>query len=605
MQLIYEYGFSVDADTKRVYLDDGKVIGFNQSIPQGSDGITKGSDKGDIVGKTAKVGYNDQLNLVYNDVKGKPYTGKVTVYADLPHDEAGKLLVDTVGEIKEYRHGLAFTVNGAVAMDPTDSLDAPVLNAVYSGKTSLVFDFDSTAGEEAKYYTGYAVGGGKTFSAEVYDPNEDLAVQGLTEGTKYTCYVIAISNDGQVSPKSNSIDAVCKTVIKAPVFKSCVAGDGFATVTYDPVVPPEPFTVDHYAYSAVNLDDKDSPEVEGHIEDGKILLPNDITWYVSICVVCNPARIPSDFSDALTVRPEKPTVPYKPIINTCYAQNNGQIVVQWSKGSNAKNSTSASTVDSWKVKFHSTDGKGTDFAVDVPTSTPTSITSEKVNIGSWDVSVIGYNEIGASPESSAVNVRYSPTAQDPLVGGTPYDDGVYKYCVFNSNATTGYEATRTKEGEDTEFEVLLVGAGGAGKSQTVLGAKGGDGGGGQLVIGKLPANYAGSVFVTVPNGGTPAGYVPENTTVKEASTVLIAIAGKNATDKNDATGYPFTEVPKSWQELSSFRWFMPESFSVGGVVKAGEQDYPNGMFFGQAGAGTKDSKSGKGKESFVAIRWKK
>ena len=605
MQLIYAYGFSVDAETKRVYLNDGKVAGFNQSIPEGNDGISKGSDKGDVVGKTSKVGYNTDLNLVYNDLKGKPYTGKVIMFGDLPHDEANKLLVDTIGEIKEYRHGLAFTVNNAIAMDATESIKAPVLNAVYPAKNTVVLDFDATEGEEANFYKGYAVGDGKTFTAEVYDPDEDLAIAGLTEGTTYECYVTATSGAGTVSPPSNKISATCKTVIPAPVFKSCVAGDGFATVTYDPVQLSEPWTLDHYAYSAINLADKDAPEIEGHIEDGKIVLPNDITWYVRICAVCNPGRVPSDFSDALTVTPEKPTVPYKPRITTCYAQSNGQILVEWIKGSNGKNSTSANTVNNWKVRFKSTDGKGKDFTVEVPTPTPTKILSDKVTVGSWDVFVSAHNDVGWSVESDGANTSYNPAVEDPMIGGTSFSDDTYKYCIFDSNATTGYEAVRTKAGEQTTFEVLLVGAGGGGKGQTVTLGKGGDGGGGELVLGELPPAYAGSVFVTVPSGGKSQGESPADTTVKESQTVLIARAGKSATDKNNAAGYPKTPIPASWNKLRQFTWLEPLSQTVGGVAQSGEQNFPNGTVCGQGGAGTKDNRAGNGCYSYVAIRWKK
>lgn len=604
MQLIYEYGFSVDADTKRIYLNEGRVAGFMQAIPTGGEGITKGEGVGPIIAKNTKVGLDANNNLVYNDIKGKPYTGTVKYFGLLPHDENDRLLVDSVGEIKDYLHGLAVTVNGALAMDAVDVLKAPVLNNVYPAKNDIVLDFDATEGEEALVYIGYAVGGGKTFTAEVYDPDEDLAITGLTEGTTYECYVTAKDKIRESAP-SNKISATCKTVIAAPVFKSCVAGDGFATVTFDPVQLSDPWSIDHYAYSALNMDDKDSPEIEGHIEDGKIILPNDVTWYVRICAVCNPGRVPGDFSDALTVKPEKPSVPYKPRITTCYAQSNGQILVEWIKGSNGKNSTSANTVDNWKVRFKSTDGKGKDFTVEVPTPTPTKILSDKVSIGSWDVFVSAHNDVGWSVESDGANASYNPAVNDPLIGGTSFSDDTYKYCIFDSNATTGYEATRTKEGELTTFEVLLVGAGGGGKGQTVTFGKGGDGGGGELVIGTLPPAYAGSIFVTVPSGGKIQGDSPADTTVKEGQLTLVARAGKTATDKNNAVGYPKTKVPDTWNKLRQFTWLEPLSQYVGGVAESGEQNFPNGTCCGQGGAGTKDSRPGNGCYSCVAIRWKK
>lgn len=603
MELLNYYGFSVDKATGRVYLVKDKTTNFEQGIPHNSDNITTGTDAGVVVQKTTKVGVDAQNNLVYNDIKGKPYTGAVTMYGNLPHDEQGRLLVDTVGAITTTYKMLGFTANGAVAMEGKSLPNAPKLNNAYPAKDSIVLDYDET-GEEPKFYTGYAIGGGKTFKSEVYDPNEDMVILGLTTGTAYECYVTATSAEGVTSDPSNKITVTCKSVIPAPVFTSLKAGDNFATVTYKDITPPEPWTVDHYAYSAIDMDHPDDPATEGHIEDGKIELKNDITWYVRICAVCNPGLVPGDFSDAMTVTPEHPSAPYQPNINTCYVQSNGQINVSWSKGANGNRGQSANVVDKWKLVVHSADGKGKDFEQEYAANVTQTLT-DKVSIGLWEVTVLAHNDLGWSTPSKPAGIDYKPTVNDPMIGGQSYDDGTYKYCMFYSNATTGYEAIRTEEGKNTTFEVLLVGAGGAGKGQTVTFGKGGNGGGGQLVIAELPPTYPGSIFVTVPNGGKAQGNSPDNTTVKEGSTVLTANAGKSATDKNDAQGYPKTEVPKSWQKLQQFWWNEPGSHFVGGVATEGEQNYPNNTFCGQGGAGTKDNRAGKGGESYVAIRWKK
>ena len=154
---------------------------------------------------------------------------------------------------------------------------------------------------------------------------------------------------------------------------------------------------------------------------------------------------------------------------------------------------------------------------------------------------------------------------------------------------------------------MLVGAGGGGKGQTVLGAKGGDGGGGQLVITDLPPlGVAGSIFVTVPSGAKAgSGETPLNTKVKEGSFLIEAIAGKSATDKNDGVGYPKTEVPESWRKLNMFSFLQPGSYSVGGTAQSGEQNFPNATYCGEGGAGMKGSVPGRGMESFVALRWLK
>ena len=610
MNLINCYGFSVDSQTMRVYLTEGKVASLSEGVPQGADGVTKGADHGDIVQKLKKVVVNADANLIYVDIAGKPYGGKIVMWEELPHDELGRLIVDSVGKIVRTYKGLGFTEFGGVAMIAADVPNTPTLTDVFPANTSVVIAYDYEGEPEPKFFTGYAFDGTKTYKAEVYDPDEDMAISGLTNGTTYDCWVTATSITGKEGPKSNVKKVKCATVIPAPIFKSCVAGDGFATVTHSDVTPPEPFTILHYAYSAINMDRPEDPAIEGHVVDGKIELPNDITWYVRLCAVCNPGRVPGDFSDALTVTPEKPRVPYKPNITQAYAQNNGQAVVAWTRGVNGNGGRSASglTVDSWKVSFKSEDGKGKDFVVDVHDSSTTKITSEKLSIGLWSVTVSAHNDLGWSEPSVPAGFAYNPTVEDPFVGGKSFDDGTYKYVICESGATTGYEIIRTKTGETVEAEVLLVGAGGAGKGQALMGAKGGDGGGGQLVITKLPLAYAGSIFVTVPNGGRGKfGDQPADTTVKETSagTLLTAKAGKSATDKNNAEGFPKQQVTGGWQNLNMFSFLRPGSEYVGGVAVAGEQNYPNATFCGQGGAGTKDSGPGNGQQSYVAIRWKK
>ena len=230
----------------------------------------------------------------------------------------------------------------------------------------------------------------------------------------------------------------------------------------------------------------------------------------------------------------------------------------------------------------------------------------------YNIRVVAKNQTEVSAPSNEMEVVAHPSTTPPpppakmaLICDRYYEDADYYYGLFYSGETVGYEVLRTEDGANVEFEVLLVGAGGAGKGQTVTLNKGGDGGGGQLVIDKLPPAPAGSIFVSVPKGGVQSGNSPENTTVKERSTVLTAIAGKNATDKNNAAGYPKQAIPESWANLSMFTWLLPESRNVGGVAVTGEQNFPDATFCGEGGAGTNNNRGGKGQESYVAIRWKK
>lgn len=489
---------------------------------------------------------------------------------------------------------------------------APTLDAVFPAATSVVLAYTYTdnrpgGGIEPMFYTGYASDGVNTFKREVYDPDQDLLVPGLTVGKTYDCWVTATSIQGKEGPKSNVMQATTATQIPAPVVKSITAGDGVATAIFDSVTPDPKFTVAHYSFIAENKNNPDSPEVEGYCVSGTpFALPNDITWSVRICAVCNPGLVPGDLSAATEVSPEKPIAPFKPTITSASCDDAGIISVAWVKGTSVNGSRqSGSTVDQWKISFKCINDKGTDFQLTADGGV-TNVKTDKVNLGSiWEITVTGHNSVGWGNSSNPVSVSYNPSVKDPLVGGTAWDDGVYKYCLFYSNATTGYEALRTDAGTTTEFEVLMVGAGGAGKGQTVTFGKGGDGGGGQLVMATLPPAAAGSIFVTVPSGGTTSTGNPANTTVKEGSLVLTAIAGKSATDKNNAEGYPKQKVPAGWDKLNMFTWLLPGSAEVGGTAVSGEQNFPNATFCGEGGAGTKDNRGGNAQPSYVAIRWKK
>lgn len=490
---------------------------------------------------------------------------------------------------------------------------APSLDGAFPASTSVVLaytytDTRGTLGLEPVFYTGYASDGTNTFKREVYDPDQDLVVYGLANGVKYDCWVTATSAEGKEGPKSNVISATTGTQIPAPVVQGIVAGDGVATATFSAVTPDQKWTVAHYSFLAVNMDNPDAPELEGYCMSGiPFALPNNTNWNVSICAVCNPGLVPGDFSAPIKVSPEAPSVPYRPVITNCYFQPNGQMVIEWVKGVNGANrNSSAMDVTSWQLNVLTGDGKGTSQILDIKDPATTKYLTDKLTIGWWEVIVYAVNDQGRSDGSKPISVQYNPTKDDPILGGTRFDDGTYKYAMFNSGATTGYEAVRTDAGKNIDFEVILCGAGGSGKGVTLVGGKGGDGGGGQMVIGLLPATgNTTSIKISVPKGGVSAGAVVDNTTVTETTTTLTAVAGKSASDKNNADGYQKQAVPNGWNTLPEFTWLHPITDYVGGVASQGEQNYPNATNCGEGGAGTKVNAPGRGGDSFVAIRWKK
>lgn len=199
-----------------------------------------------------------------------------------------------------------------------------------------------------------------------------------------------------------------------------------------------------------------------------------------------------------------------------------------------------------------------------------------------------------------------PADEEAVTGAYRYETiGDYRYASYNLDEGGVVNATRTKTGEKLELEVLMVGAGGCGKGQTTTMAKGGDGGGGELAFGKLPATASVGIAITLPKGGDRSSDSPANTTVVENGVTLKATSGKSATDKNDAAGFGKQSVPDGWKDLWMFTWLLPGSREVGGSAWTNEQNYPNATYCGEGGAGTKDNRPGTGNNGFVAIRWKK
>jgi len=460
--------------------------------------------------------------------------------------------------------------------------------------------------------------GPDTKTMDVDAPNTDGSITGLQNGKEYTVTVTAIDGTGVESAPSNSMKVTpVAPQIAAPVLANAVGGDGKITFTFGKADLPADRTLKHYSWEAVSIENA-SDSYSGYIPldqftDCVAVVPNDKTWNFRLYTVTTLDEV-SDPSNSIEVHTEQPLPPFKPRLSGCKLTDyyNGQVELAFSPGV-GNGRTGPADITAWKVR-QQTDVAGVQW-FDIADGAARSFTTPKVPLGTAIFQVQAINAVGASELSNAMSVKYTPTDTRPFTSDKPfniYESQNYYFATFDpgndpkNGWSTTWTCTRTDSGKDMVFDVLLVGAGGGGKGQTMTLAKGGNGGGGELVYGQMPATGELSTFKVICGIGASTAIDPTDSSVTEKSVTLTGRAGKSASDKNDANGYPLTKVSDPWLECwTMFGWNVPDSNYVGGVAVDGKQYYPNGLVWGQAGAGTKGTAAGRGEEGIVIIRWPK
>lgn len=442
---------------------------------------------------------------------------------------------------------------------------------------------------------------------EVPTPNTDVIVDRLENGTEYA-FLIRAANGTGFGPAATAKATPKPPVIAAPELLTIAPGDGLAKATYRPPASlPDGYTLRHIAFQATNTD-------TGQITDGKTTgtpeaavipeLDNDTNYRVQLVAVADPGPVLSALSNSLDVRPTKPIVPYPPVILDAYATEGGVLTVKWAPEDQPNGgNTGPLDITAWRVRAHSSDGKGADFSQEFPGEART-WAEKKLTMGYWEIFVQAKNDVGWSMDSKPVVVFYSYNYSPPLTGGgTVWETQTYNFLWCKADA----KLQRTAKGANWPIRVALAGAGGGGKRQTLTGGKGGNGGGGELVIVELPPpGTAGDVVVKVGRGADEnSGDNPADTTVSEGANTYVARSGKTATSKDDAAGFGPATLPPAWRDANAFMWNVPYSYTVGGVTTDGTPQFPNGYGPGQGGAGVKVNHAGNGEDGLVCFMWRK
>ena len=472
----------------------------------------------------------------------------------------------------------------------------------------------------------------------VQEPDTDVIVNGLANGTKYVANVIAVNPGGNSSPSADAALNPALPVVPTPTLKTLTGGDGQAVATWtwgDGL--PKGYTYDFMSYEAVN---EVGSNVTEHVtqgtwpnESGLLPLTNDHDWKCALVAVAHNndtgKQYVSDLSNSITVHTEKPIAPYKPRLTGAQidANNAGYVVVAFAPGIQNITATrprrwwhkltqrqGPADITAWQLRLTSQKDSQNVMTFDITDGSARSYTTpQKVGLGGWNVVIRAKNVVGWSDWSNELTVTYTPTDTRPFSCDKPYTtftSKLYNYAIFDPGNDpskgwdTTWKVTLTEAGKAMTFAVLMVGGGGGGKGQTATLGKGGDGGGGEMTQALIDPGSCDSFTVFVSIGGS-VSIDPKDTMVTLPSKTLTARSGKSASSGSDAAGYPRTYVDAWTDCANAFGWLTPDSEYVGGVAQSGKQGYPNGLGWGCAGAGTKNSNPGKGVEGLVVLRWAK
>lgn len=502
------------------------------------------------------------------------------------------------------------------------------------------------SGADADTLTGYMVRISKasepaTVLVErfVTEPDTDTIIDGLANGTAYIAKIAARNPGGEGQSSAPFTFTPAAPIFNAPTLKTLTAGDGQAIATWSwPTDLPAEYAWDWMSFEAVN---EVGSTVTEHVttgewpaESGALPLTNDHDWKVALVAVAHKKdtgkQYVSALSNTMTVHTEKPLPPYKPRLTGAQiaAGNNGQIDVSFTPGIQNVTATrprrwwhklrkainGPGDIDAWQVRVTKDGESSNTYSYDVPDGSARSFTTPKVQLGTWIVDVRAKNTVGWSAWSNGLAVTYKPTDTRPFTADRPfgtYESAKYSYAIFDpgndpkNGWSQTWKCTFTGAGQSLSYEILIVGAGGGGKGQTATLGKGGNGGGGQLVYDQYPSGSSSGFTVTIGIGGSTA-IDPQSSTLSIGGKDYTASAGKSSSSGTDATGSPRALVRSEWLEcFPAFGWLEPDSNYVGGVAQDGKQGFPNGLGWGCAGAGTKNSNPGRGVEGIVIVRWAK
>lgn len=474
----------------------------------------------------------------------------------------------------------------------------------------------------------------------VAEPDTDVIMDGLANGTTYQAKVSAQNPGGEGPASAPYTFMPVVPIFFAPTLKTLTGGDGEAIATWSwPPDLPAAYTWDWISFEAVN---EVGATVTEHVhagewpsESGSLPLANDHDWKVALVAVAHKndtgKQYVSALSNTMTAHTEKPLPPYRPRLLGAQisASNNGQVDVSFAPGIQnitatrprrwwhrftANGRTGPADITGWQVRVTSDKDSQNTYTYDLTDGNARTYTTPKVSLGTWIVDVRAKNVVGWSTWSNQLAVTYTPTDQRPFTSDKPfgtYSSANWNYAIFDPGNDPGkgwdvtWNCTLTAYGQTVPYEFCVISAGGGGKGQTATLGKGGNGGGGQAVYDAIGPTSSTSMTVFASIGGSTA-IDPKNSTVTIGGKSITATAGKSASSGADATGYPRTQVQTAWLDcFLAFGWLSPDSEYVGGVATDGKQGYPNGLGWGQAGAGTKNANPGRGVQGLVVIRWPK
>lgn len=490
-------------------------------------------------------------------------------------------------------------------------------------KVSLSWNYSKGQQEEVDGYRIYysAPTEGERYQDVTPESTRQTTITGLTNGTTYTFRGVAFNHGGE-SPAVTTSGTPKFPTIPAPVLNNVKNGDAKFTVEVKfPAPIPEGYTLTKLVCSLTDQETKTENLVDATGTTGTVTVaaPNGLAYDAKIKAIVAPYDLQSVWSNTVVaqpVAPIPPDPPYKPRITGAMQQTGLLCNFSWEPGEGPVLRDGPTDITKWEMTldkglpdqqvFTLNDGSKREGSASVKTYGEHTFTVRAGNANGW------------SPYATTVTLEVVEQDRRPFRTTDQYRGPDYNpktdhwYVILDPGNdpsqgwTRQWKLYRTEIGEFFDLEAIVVSSGGGGKGTTATLGKGGDGGGGTFQVVQLPGQPEGTLMtVTLGIGGTTA-IDPTDAKLNGWNVDVTVPSGKSATSGQDAAGTKAgVQVPEDWRNgFSVFDWYSPQSTFVGGVAQSGEQEYPNGMWWGQAGAGTKNAKPGQGNEGVVVIRWK-
>jgi hypothetical protein len=433
----------------------------------------------------------------------------------------------------------------------------------------------------------------------------------------------AVNLNGR-SDYSNRLTVTTKSAdIPKPTVTTVTPWDGFATFSFTCDTPPAAITAVHYIVkredSGYEFEGVATMSTQRAGSTGPIDNDREYRLYLALEIAgsIGPYSEPSK-----VFQPTNPVPPFPPIwvhidVDKTGTKASGSTTWKLTVGKGTRKSNDASPTDitGFRYVIEEKITRSLIAAGTKPTSfSPTDIT---ISTAPWCegfaiMTLWAFNKDGESAPT-VIDFDTDPHGELPLDFGVFEDLGGYRYHYAQDDVKA--LARVNKRGIGLNLEVLVIGAGGAGAGRTTIGATGGNGGSGEVILTTVKPFTTGSITAKIGDGALYSGTAPGGysyVTIVDGNQIT-ARGGGNAVGKTDGTPSYLTPAKDvstlmpGAEKLRIWVWNTPRSQQVGGSHEWDKNNAPNGDLYAEGGGGTNGggaNHGGNGGPGIVVIRYK-